>query len=143
MTISVSPKKFVAPLLENAFFDRVIRRVRALFGFESAAAIDSPTHDAHTAPAMARIERCGFGGIAARCAHQRIPGNALLAGQDPIGRRLHADLFSPICEGSSRCGGDVKLNGLDVAQPVATIYSPLAQLSESGPGGWNSFPLSM
>jgi putative ABC transport system permease protein len=37
----------------------------------------------------------------------------------------------------------VKQDGLDVVHPVATIYSPLAQLSDSRPGGWRSFSLSM
>ena len=37
--------------------------------------------------------------------------------------------------------GDVKDDGLDVADPVATLYTPLAQLSTPLLGGWTSFSM--
>jgi len=39
--------------------------------------------------------------------------------------------------------GDVKDSGLDVTDPVATLYMPLAQFSTPLLGGWTSFPMSL
>lgn len=41
MNVSIPPKKFPTPLLENAFFEQTLQRVRALPGIEAAGAIDS------------------------------------------------------------------------------------------------------
>jgi putative ABC transport system permease protein len=64
-------------------------------------------------------------------------------GQDPIGRRLTLTFLPQFVREVAGVVGDVKQDGLDVAEPAATIYFPLAQISESIPGGWRSFPLSM
>jgi putative ABC transport system permease protein len=180
MTISVPPKKFVAPFEENAFFDQVIRRFRALPGIESAAAIDSlPLTDGGSTQPIAiagrpAVPMADQPEVAVRVITpdylrtMRIPllrgrplsdadtaesqrvvliSESLAArfwpGQDPIGRRLTLTFSPQYVREVAGVVGDVKQNGLDVAQPVATIYSPLAQLSESQPGGWNSFPLSI
>jgi putative ABC transport system permease protein len=37
--------------------------------------------------------------------------------------------------------GDVKDDGLDVVDPVATLYTPMAQISTPLLGGWTSFPM--
>jgi putative ABC transport system permease protein len=64
-------------------------------------------------------------------------------GQDPIGRHLTLTFMPQYVREVAGVIGDVKQDGLDVAQPVATVYFPLAQLSEVQPGGWRSFPLSL
>jgi predicted permease len=64
-------------------------------------------------------------------------------GEDPIGKRLTLE-FSP---GSVRevvgVVGDVKDDGLDQTRPPATLYLPLAQVSASVNGGWNSFSMTL
>ncbi len=180
MTISVAPTKFAGPLQENAFFERVIKRVRTLPGIESAAVIDSLPVSGNGSTQPIAIA----GRPAAAMADQpevavrvispdylramRIPilrgralsnvdnaesqhtvlvseslANRFWPGQDPIGRRLTLTFSPQYVREVAGVVGDVKQDGLDVVQPVATIYSPLAQLSESRPGGWRSFPLSM
>jgi putative ABC transport system permease protein len=180
MTISVPPKKFARPFEENAFFERVLQRVRRLPGIESAAVIDSlPVGGGGSTQPIAIAGRPAASmadqpEVAVRVVSpdylrsMRIPllrGRALseadtpesqsvilisesLArrfwpGQDPIGRRLTLTFFPQHVREVAGVVGDVKQNGLDEAEPVATIYFPLAQLSESVPGGWSSFPLSM
>lgn len=64
-------------------------------------------------------------------------------GQNPLGRRLTLTFFPGIVREIAGVVGDVKQYGLDVLQPVATLYFPLAQMSVPPLGGWNSFPLSM
>jgi predicted permease len=64
-------------------------------------------------------------------------------GQDPIGRRLTLTFSPEHVREVAGVVGDVKQDGLDMTEPTATIYTPLAQLSNSGPGDWQSFPLSM
>ncbi len=180
MTISVPPAKSTAPSQENAFFDRVINRVRTLPGIESASAIDSlPLTDGGSTqpiaiagrPAQAMADQPE---VAVRVITpdylrtMRVPllrGRALSdadtedsqhvvlisesmaarfwPGQDPIGRHLRLTFFPQYERQVAGVVGDVKQDGLDVAQPVATLYFPLAQLSESRPGGWRSFPLSL
>jgi putative ABC transport system permease protein len=180
MTISVPPKKFAAPSQENAFFDRVIQRVRTLPGVEAASAIDSlpvsgggSTQPVAIAgrPAQAMADQPE---VAVRVVTpdylrtMHIPllrGRALSEadtedsrrvvlisesmaarfwpGQDPIGRHLTLTFMPEFVREVAGVVGDVKQEGLDVAQPVATIYFPLAQLSGSAPGGWRSFPLSL
>jgi putative ABC transport system permease protein len=63
--------------------------------------------------------------------------------ENPIGQHLTMT-FSP--DGPREIVGivgDVKDSGLDVVDPVATLYLPLAQLSTPQPGGWTSFPMSL
>jgi putative ABC transport system permease protein len=63
--------------------------------------------------------------------------------ENPIGQHLTMT-FSP--DGPREIVGivgDVKDSGLDVVDPVATLYLPLAQLSTRQPGGWTSFPMSL
>jgi len=180
MTISVPPKKFALPLQENAFFERVLERVRTLPGIESAAVIDSlPVSGSGSIQPIAIAGR-----PAAAMADQpevavrvispdylrtmRIPllrgralsnadnaesqrtvlvseslANRFWPGQDPIGRRLTLTFFPQSVREVAGVVGDVKQDGLDVGQSVATICFPLAQLSESVSGGWRSFPLSL
>jgi predicted permease len=180
MTISVAPKKFASPLRENAFFERVLERVRTLPGIESAAVIDSlpASGNGSTQPiaiagrpaaAMADQPEVAVRVISSDYLRtMRIPllrgralsnadtaesqrtvlvseslANRFWPGQDPIGRRLTLTFSPQYVREVAGVVGDVKQDGLDVVQPVATIYSPLAQLSESRPGGWRSFSLSM
>jgi putative ABC transport system permease protein len=64
-------------------------------------------------------------------------------GQDPIGRRLTLTFFPQYVREVAGVVGDVKQDSLDETGADATIYFPLAQLSEPALGGWSSFPLSM
>jgi putative ABC transport system permease protein len=180
MMISVPPKKFAAPLEENAFFERVLQRVRALPGVESAAAIDSlPVSGSGSMQPVAIAGRpaapmADQPEVAVRVVSpdyfrtMRIPllrGRALTEvdtaesqhavlisesmarrfwpGQDPIGRHLTLTFYPQYSREVVGVAGDVNQDGLDVVEPAATIYFPLAQLSESVPGGWSSFPLSL
>jgi predicted permease len=180
MLVSVPPKKFALPLQENAFFERVLERVRTLPGIESAALIDSlpvsgkgsiqPIAIAgRPAAAMADQPEVAVRVISTDYLRtMRIPllrgralsnadnaesqrtvlvseslANRFWPGQDPIGRHLMLTFSPEYVREVVGVVGDVKQDGLDVVQPVATIYSPLAQLSDSGPGGWRSFSLSM
>jgi putative ABC transport system permease protein len=180
MTISVPRKKFALPSQENAFFERVLERVRTLPGIESAAVIDSlPVSGGGSTQPIAIAGRPAAAmadqpEVAVRVVSpdylrtMRIPllrGRALsdadtaesqhvilisesLAqrfwpGQDPIGRHLTLTFMPQYVREVAGVVGDVKQDGLDETRAVATIYFPLAQLSESVPGGWSSFPLSM
>jgi predicted permease len=63
--------------------------------------------------------------------------------EDPIGKRLTMTFFPDATREIVGVVGDVKDNGLDVADPVATLYTPLAQLSAPALGGWTSFSMSL
>jgi len=63
--------------------------------------------------------------------------------QDPIGKRLTLTFFPGTVRQIVGVTGDVKLAGLDVLEPVDTLYFPLAQISAPSLGGWNSFPMSL
>ena len=65
--------------------------------------------------------------------------------QNPVGKHLSRTFFAPgSCE-IVGVVGDVKENGLDVVDPVATLYLPLAQIAAPAPrfGQWNSGPMSL
>ena len=64
-------------------------------------------------------------------------------GQDPIGRRLTLTFFPATVRTIVGVVADVKQDGLDMTQPVATLYWPLAQISAPSPGSWSSFPMSL
>jgi putative ABC transport system permease protein len=63
--------------------------------------------------------------------------------QDPIGKHLTMTFFPEKPREIIGVVGDVKLDGLDVTAPSATLYVPVSQLSASAMGGWNSFPMSL
>jgi putative ABC transport system permease protein len=66
-------------------------------------------------------------------------------GQDPIGKHIR-ETFSTKgqCEIVGEVG-NIKQNGLDVVDPIATIYFPVAQMGAPAPGfgEWSSFPMSL
>jgi putative ABC transport system permease protein len=65
--------------------------------------------------------------------------------QNPIGKHLSRTFALQGATEVVGVVGDVKLNGLDVIDPVATLYLPLVQLSVPAPGfgEWSSFPMSL
>jgi putative ABC transport system permease protein len=63
--------------------------------------------------------------------------------EDPIGKHLTMTFFPDATREIVGVVGDVKDSGLDVSEPVATLYSPLAQLSAPAMGGWGAFPMSL
>lgn len=66
--------------------------------------------------------------------------------EDPIGKHLTLTFSPNQVREIVGVIGDVKQYGLDVVDPVATLYSPLAQMAppkDSAYGDWSSFPLSL
>jgi ABC-type antimicrobial peptide transport system permease subunit len=63
--------------------------------------------------------------------------------EDPIGKHLTMTFFPDASREIVGIVGDVKDSGLDVVDPVATLYTPLAQLSAPLLGAWTSFPMSL
>ncbi len=65
--------------------------------------------------------------------------------RNPVGKHLSRTFaLQGACEVVGVVG-DVKQDGLDVIDPVATMYLPLAQMSAPAPGfgEWTSFPMSL
>ena len=63
--------------------------------------------------------------------------------EDPIGKHLTLTFFADAPREIVGIVGDVKDNGLDFVQPVAMLYTPLAQISAPALGAWTSFPMSL
>src|ERR1700690_3190911 len=63
--------------------------------------------------------------------------------ENPIGKHLTTTFFPDASREIVGIVGDVKDSGLDVVDPVATLYTGLAQLSAPLLGAWTSFPMSM
>jgi len=63
--------------------------------------------------------------------------------ENPIGKHLTTTFFPDASREIVGIVGDVKDAGLDVIDPVATLYVPLGQLSTPLLGGWTSFPMSL
>jgi putative ABC transport system permease protein len=61
--------------------------------------------------------------------------------EDPIGKHLTLTFFPEKSREIVGVVGDVKQWGLDVVEPVATLYFPLAQISASITADWASFPM--
>jgi putative ABC transport system permease protein len=63
--------------------------------------------------------------------------------ENPIGKHLTMTFSSGKPREIIGIVGDVKLDGLDVTAPSATLYVPFSQLSVPAIGSWNSFPMSL
>jgi len=63
--------------------------------------------------------------------------------EDPIGKRLTMTFFPDKSREIVGVVGDVKQNGMNVMEPVASLYFPLSQISASALADWRSFPLSV
>jgi putative ABC transport system permease protein len=63
--------------------------------------------------------------------------------QDPIGQHLTLSFFPGITRAVVGIVGDVKIAGLDQAQPIATIYYPLAQLTTPPSVDWRAFGFTL
>jgi len=63
--------------------------------------------------------------------------------EDPIGKHLTMTFFPDRTREIVGVVGDVKQDGLQVMEPVATLYLPLAQVANPAYGGWRSFPLTL
>ncbi|MGH9498339.1 MAG: ABC transporter permease [Terriglobales bacterium] len=63
--------------------------------------------------------------------------------QDPIGKHITLTFFPDAPREIVGIVGDVKDNGLDFAEPITMLYTPLAQLSAPALGVWSSFPMSL
>jgi putative ABC transport system permease protein len=63
--------------------------------------------------------------------------------EDPIGKHLTMTFSSGKPAEIIGIVGDVKLDGLDVTAPSATLYVPFSQLSVPAIGSWDSFPMSL
>jgi putative ABC transport system permease protein len=62
---------------------------------------------------------------------------------NPLGKHLTLTFFPDGPREIVGIVGDVKDSGLDVTDPVATLYMPVAQFSTPLLGGWTSFPMSL
>ena len=62
-------------------------------------------------------------------------------GEDPIGKRLTLTFFPDMVREIVGVVGDVKMDALDQTRPSSSLYMPLAQLTPSSLGGWQSFPM--
>jgi len=181
MSLPVTTRQLPTPAAQVEFFEDALRRLRALPGVESAAAIDNmplsgeggsiqpvqiegrPVVQMADQPEVAvRLISSGF------IHTMHIP---LIAGREfndsdtpagrgvvlvsqamarqfwpnesAIGKRLTLT-FSP---GGPReiigVVGDVKQDGLDTIDPVATLYSPLSQLTTPKGVAWHAFSLAL
>jgi predicted permease len=63
--------------------------------------------------------------------------------ENPLGKHLTMTFFPDGPREIVGIVGDVKDSGLDVVDPVATLYLPLGQLSTPLLGAWTSFPMSL
>jgi putative ABC transport system permease protein len=63
--------------------------------------------------------------------------------EDAIGKRLTLTFFPGITREVVGVVGDVKMDGLDVSQPVSTLYVPLAQLTFPPAAQWHGFEMSL
>ena len=63
--------------------------------------------------------------------------------ENPIGKHLTMSFFPDRTREVVGVVGDVKQRGLDVAEAVPSLYTPLAQLSTPLLGGWQSFPMTL
>jgi putative ABC transport system permease protein len=63
--------------------------------------------------------------------------------ENPIGKHLTMTFSSGKPREIIGIVGDVKLDGLDVTAPSATLYVPFSQLSVPAIGSWGSFPMSL
>lgn len=61
--------------------------------------------------------------------------------EDPVGKHLTMTFLPEKMREIVGVVGDVKDRGLDVAEPEATLYMPLGQLSAPATAAWRSFPL--
>lgn len=181
MSLPVTTKRLPTPAAQAEFFEDVLRRLRALPGVESAAAIDNmplsgdggsiqpvqiegrPVVQMADQPEVAvRLISSGFihtmripliagrefndsdtpGGRGVVLVSQAM-ARQFWPNESPIGKRLTLT-FSP---GGPReiigVVGDVKQDGLDTFDPVATLYSPLSQLTTPKGVVWHAFSLAL
>ena len=64
-------------------------------------------------------------------------------GEDPIGKRLTLTFAPEHVREVVGVIGDVKLDSLDQSRPSTALYVPIGQLSNFGPSGFNSFPMTL
>jgi len=63
--------------------------------------------------------------------------------EDPLGKHLTISFSPQFSREIVGIVGDVKQDGLDVADTEATLYLPMSQTSVSSMGGWHSFGMSL
>jgi putative ABC transport system permease protein len=63
--------------------------------------------------------------------------------ENPVGKHLTLSFFPDRIREIAGVVRDVKIDALDEADPSATLYVPIAQLSAPLMGGWRSFPVSL
>jgi len=181
MSLPVTTHQLPTPAAHAEYFENVLKRLRALPGVESAAAIDNmplsgeggsiqpvqiegrPVVQMADQPEVAvRLISSGFihtmripliagrefndsdtpGGRGVVLVSQAM-AQQFWPNESAIGKRL-TPTFSP---GGPReiigVVGDVKLEGLDATDPVATIYLPLSQLATPKGVAWQAFSLAL
>ena len=179
LNVRVSRNRFPDPRQQSAFYDQVLRRVRALPGVDTAGAIDDlPMGDGSNqpveiegAPKLPMSEQPEIAVRAITPGYLRTMRIPLLRGRDlgdddtadrpaailisqsmarrfwpnenPIGKHLTMSFFPDRIREVVGVVGDVKQRGLDVAEPIPSLYMPLAQLSTPLLGGWQSFPMTL
>jgi predicted permease len=62
-------------------------------------------------------------------------------GENPVGKRLTLTFFPGVVREIVGVVGDVKMDALDQTRPSSSLYVPLAQLTPSSLGEWQSFPM--
>ena len=67
----------------------------------------------------------------------------LWPGEDPLGQRLTLTFYPGIVREVIGIIGDVKQDGLEIREPVATLYMPVAQLTNPQGTDWRSFGLEL
>jgi predicted permease len=63
--------------------------------------------------------------------------------ENPVGKHLIMSFIPGKTREVVGVVGDVKQRGLNLLEPVPSLYMPLAQLSTPLTGGWQSFPMSL
>ncbi len=165
MSLAIPQARYAEPSRQNAFYERVLDRTRALPGVEAAGAISTIPMTGRGSTQPVAIEGRPAGDLSEQpevAVRLITPGAlrtlriAILKGRDlapsdaeksaavvlvsesmakrfwpdgdALGKRLTLSFFPGVTREVVGIVRDVKLTGLDVVNPVPTLYAPLAQI---------------